>query len=60
MESKLTEKDRKVVTGAAFVAIVIAALLAWGYVANQRKAAEPKPAAVELAEKAAKAAQPAK
>lgn len=38
----LTQKDRKVITAAAVLAVVVAALLVWGYFVNQRKAAEPK------------------
>jgi hypothetical protein len=56
MKNKLTEKDRNIITGAVFVALLVAALLTWGYFANQRKAAEPKSLLVELAQTAGDAA----
>jgi hypothetical protein len=57
MASKLTERDRRIVTGAIGVVVVFAVLLTYGYFEKQRKAAEPKPLLVDLAETAAKAAR---
>jgi hypothetical protein len=57
MTTKLTAKDRKIVTTAAVMAVLVLAVLAWGQYTNARKAAEPKPIAVDLAETMAKAAK---